>query len=700
MLTTEKVTAEHLNRKAIVYVRQSTSDQVRFNLESQRRQYGLTDRAAELGWQEVEVIDEDMGRSGSSAANRSGFQKLVASVCLGKVGAVISLEASRLARNNRDWYQLVDVCSLVGALIVDLDGVYDPRLLNDRLLLGMKGTMSEFELGLIRRRALEALQGMAERGELLTMVPVGYVRTSDNRCEKVADLRVQHAIELVFRKFEELGSARQVLLWFRQEKVLFPAVEHARGAQNVAWRLPTYHVILRVLANPTYAGAYAFGRTESHTAVIDSRPVVTRGHRREEKDWQVLIQDHHEGYVSWDVYERNQRVIKENAAMKAPMARGPARGGQSLVSGLLRCRRCGRKLHIKYGGESGNIARYSCVGAHLNQGEGKCLSFGGLTVDRAIEQEIREAVQPAGIEAAIKAAEELTAAHAEREAAMKLALEQARYEAARAHRQYDAVDPDQRLVAAELERRWNSALSRLAEIEADVQQAKPIERPLRPGEREDLLALGEDLPKVWHHPETDIRLKKRIVRTLVEEIVVDVDDERSQIQMTIHWAGGRHSRVEVKKRRIGMHRHATDHQVVDLVRQISKTTPDQNAAAILNRLGYKTGKGNNWTQGRVTSLRTSHGIPAFSAERQRAEGWLNMAQAAQKLGISAMSVRRLLQEGILKGEQIAPYAPWVIHHGALAEDGLKAAVAAIQGGRKRPLPSDLGQGKLNFEAAS
>lgn len=699
MLSTEKVKDDHLRRKAVIYVRQSTPDQVHFNLESQRRQYGLNELAALLGWREVEVIDEDMGRSGSSVANRSGFQRLVTSVCLGEVGAVFSLEASRLARNNRDWYQLVDVCGLVHTLIVDLDGVYDPCLLNDRLLLGMKGTMSEFELGLLRRRASEALLGMAERGELLTTVPIGYVRTTDNRCEKNPDLRVQQSIELVFRKFGELGSMRQVLLWFRQEKIPVPVTDHGVAAK-VSWKLPVYHTIERILTNPAYAGAYAYGRTGSETTVVDGRAVITAGHRREMKDWRVLIRDHHECYISWEEFERNQQMIRENSTIKGAMVRGPTRGGPSLLSGLLRCGRCGRRLYVSYHGEgSGRAPRYGCVGARNSQGDGLCIAFSGLRVDRAVEEEIQEVVRPAGVEAAIKAAEEVAAAHAERADAMELAVEQARYEAERARRQYDAVDPDQRLVAAELERRWNAALTRLTEAEA-ARSLLPPEKPLRPGEREALLALGEDLPRVWCDPKTDMRLKKRIVRTLVEEIVVDIDEPRFRIEIAIHWVGGRHSLLSVRSNRIGQNRYATDPEVSDLVRQISKTTPDRHIAGILNRLGYKTGKGNAWTLSRIQRLRTAHGIPAFSLKRQQEEGWMNMAQAARQVGISPMSVQRLLRERILEGEQLAPCAPWVIHRSALEEERFKEAVAAIRTRRKRPLPTNPDQAMLNFEAVS
>lgn len=692
----EKITEEHLQRKAIVYVRQSTPEQVRANRESQLRQYELAQLAKALGFKEVEIIDEDLGRSGSGTSDRPGFKRLVAAVCLKEVGAVFSLEASRLARNSRDWHQLVDLCGLMGTLIIDLDGIYDPRLVNDRLLLGLKGTMSEFELNLIRQRALEALRGMARRGELLTTVPIGYVRTPDNRLEKDPDLRVQQVIRLVFDKFAQCGSVRQVLLWLRQEKILFPSVEHGPWGRRISWRFPVYNTVLKVLTNPTYAGAYVWGRTVTLTKVVDGRAMKTRGHRQEQEHWEVLIKDHHEGYISWETYERNQKQIRDNAAMKGAMTRGPVKSGKSLLAGLLRCRRCGRKLHVSYSGSNSDVPRYSCRGAQVNHGADKCLSFGGLAVDRAVEREIIKVVQPAAIEAAFAAKERAWSDNEARREALALALQQARYEAERIGRQYDAVEPENRLVAAELERRWNAALAKVAALERELEKIPASPAHLEANERERLLALAQDFPRVWNDSETDARLKKRIIRTLVEEIVADVDEERALIRLVIHWAGGCHSTLEVKKNRTGHHRYCTEQRVIDLVRELAKVAPDRDIARILNRLELKTGRGNAFTEARVASLRHQQGIPPYSPLRQEEEGWLNMRQAAKLLGISPMSVRRLLQSGVIQGKQVVPFAPWVIQREALEQEGVKAAVLRIKQGGRGPLPENPWQQKLEF----
>ena len=472
-MSSEKIHPEHLGRPAFVYVRQSTFDQVRHHHESRRRQYDLQGHARTLGWHQVVVIDEDLGKSGATAVGRTGFQRLVAEVSLGHAGAVFGLEVSRLARNNRDWYQLLDLCGLMNTLIVDAEGVYDPRQLNDRLLLGLKGTISEAELGWIRQRAHEGLLAKARRGALILGLPVGYVQTRDGRIEKHPDQRVQHAIELVFAKFTEVGSVRQTLLWFRQEQVSLPAVDRdPTWGERVTWRLPVYNTVLKFLTNPFYAGAYAFGRTETRTAVVDGQPHKTRGHRRPREAWIALLRDHHDAYIPWETHERIRALVGHNAQMKGLMVRGAVRRGPSLLPGLLRCGQCGRRLHVSYSGTKGYVPRYSCRGAALNHGTAWCLAFGGLRVDAAIEREILRVLRPGAIEAALATS---TAATDEVEAqrrAVDLELREARYEAERARRQYDAVEPEHRLVAETLERRWNTALARVQALE---------ERLRRPG---------------------------------------------------------------------------------------------------------------------------------------------------------------------------------------------------------------------------
>ncbi|MBC7231602.1 MAG: recombinase family protein [Actinobacteria bacterium] len=676
-----KVTYEHLARKAVIYIRQSSPDQVKNNLESQRRQYALAEKAREIGFAQVETIDEDLGRSGASAAGRSGFRRLVASVSLKEVGAIFSIEASRLSRNNRDWAQLVELCSLTDTLIIDHDGVYDPRILNDRLLLGLKGTMSEYELGLIRQRAHAALREMASRGALVTTLPVGYVKDGSHVIKKDPDLRVQQAISLVFAKFAELGSVRQTHLFLRQEGIRLPAIVRMPEGPQKEWKLPVYNTVLHILKNPIYCGAYAYGRSGTKIGIEEGSAVKVRGFQLPRKEWQAFIPNHHEGYINLSEWERNQRMIEENAAQRGSSVKGPARSGRSLLAGLLRCRRCGRKLHVSYSGKDGKVPRYSCQGAHLNHGTQRCISFGGLAADKAVEEEVLSALSPEAIRASLEGWDGLERRRNEHRRALELALEQAEYEARRAFRQYDRIEPENRLVAAELERILEERLGEVEHLKCELEKM-PAEKPLGGEEREALLSLAFDFPSVWDGEQTDMAKKKRLVRILIEEIYVDVDDDAALIHLTIRWAGGCHTELEVRKNRTGEHRHTTDRDVVEIVRELAKVASDADIARILNRLGKSTGKGNTWTEGRIRSLRSYHKIEVFSPERKACEGWLNMAEAATYLGVSVMSARRLLERGVIKGKQAVPYAPWVIEREDLETCEVKEAVSAIKkGGR-------------------
>lgn len=400
-----KLTAERVLRKAIVYVRQSSPNQVLHYQESQRRRYGLVDRARELGFQQVIVIDEDLGRTGSGLVERPGFQRLVAEACSGGVGAVFCLEASRLARNGRDWHHLIELCGMVGAVVIDPDGVYDPSLTNDRLLLGLKGTMSEFELSLLRQRSEEAIRQKARRGALQFLLPVGFVWAASGKIEKDPDQRVQQAVQLVFRKMTELGSVRRVLLWFCEEKVCLPAFPRDPGERKMVWKLPVYANLHAILTNPIYAGAYAFGKTETRIEIVNGRARKTVGHPKPRREWMVLIKDHHLGYVSWEEYERNQAMMAANNFMQSGVEPKAGRGGRALLAGLLRCRRCGRMLQVSYLGTRGAVIHYQCSGARKQRGEDRCIAFGGLRIDEAVAKEVVNAVRGNAIEAALEAAD-------------------------------------------------------------------------------------------------------------------------------------------------------------------------------------------------------------------------------------------------------------------------------------------------------
>jgi DNA invertase Pin-like site-specific DNA recombinase len=653
-----KITAEHLQRIACVYIRQSTPDQLVHNLESQRRQYGLADRARQLGWTTVEIIDDDLGRSGGGVA-RPGFERLLAAICDRRVGAVFAIEASRLARNGRDWHTLIEFCGLVGAILVDEDGIYDPRHPNDRLLLGMKGTMSELELSLFRQRSQEALRQMARRGDLVLGVAAGYVKVGRGRIEKDPDQRVQQAIQLVFTKFSELQSARQAHVWIRDEGIELPAKSRRGEAHGVVWRLPPYNIVHSILTNPIYAGAYAFGRTTSRISVVDGRKRVRRGVHRPIDEWDVLIKDRHAAYISWEEFERNVKAIANNATgMSSALARGAAREGELLLPGLLRCGHCGRKLHVHYGGKLG---RYDCYGAHMNHGAKRCISVSGLSLDAAVAREVLRILRPLGVEAAVRAIEAQSSKTTAAERQLELSLQQARYEAAHARRQYDAVDPANRLVAGELERRWNEALQAITRIEGDI--AAMIARrppPLGEPERQQLLSLGADLERAWSHPAATPVTRKRILRTAISEVVVRRDG--AIIHAVLHWQGGDHTELHVKQRlnAAGRHNPRIPDDTIALMRELARLMPDRQIARLLNRIGVATGYGNAWTQTRVCGFRNHHEIAGYRNGEWAERGEITLEAAAKMVGVCNMTALRMLRRGEIKGRQVCPGAPWAI----------------------------------------
>jgi len=688
-----KITPEHLARGAFVYIRQSTTDQLANNHESRRRQYDLAERARALGWADVTIIDDDLGRSGSGVS-RPGFERLLAAICEGRVGAVLAIEASRLARNGRDWHTLIEFCGLVGTVIVDEDGGYDPRHPNDRLLLGMNGTMSELELSLLRARSMEALKQKARRGELFFTVAVGYVKVGRDKIEMDPDLRVREAIRLVFARFAEMQSIRQVFLSLRADQIALPYIDiKSSGQPQLLWKPPVYATVSNLLTNPVYAGAYAFGRTGSRTTIENGRKRILRGHRKPRSDWAVLLVDHHEGYLSWADYERNQRLIADNANGKGMMVRGAVRKGEALLAGLLRCGHCGRRLLVSYNGTKGDIGRYHCDATRSNPAAASCISFGALRVDQAVGDEIVRLLQPLGAEAAVRAITDCEHQAGEKQRQLELALEQARFEAARARRQYDAVDPDNRLVAGELERRWNATLAAVETLEKEL-DAVVRQRPaaLSTEERQRLLQMGADLEAAWHHPAATAATRKRIIRAVLREVVARVEDD--QIQLLLHWQGGDHTRLTVRKNRRGQTRWTVEPETVDLIRACARLMPDKAIAGMLNRTGKRTGRLNGWTQSRVRGFRNAHGIAVYIDGEWAERGEVSLTEAARMLDLSPMTVLRWIRAGIIPAEQYCKGAPWVIKRQNVENQQL---VERVKVGRKGPLPADPDQQTFIFQ---
>jgi|1186.fasta_scaffold03285_5 DNA invertase Pin-like site-specific DNA recombinase len=674
----DKIRREHLQRTAYVYVRQSTPQQVRHHLESKERQYGLADRARQLGFSTVTVIDEDLGRSGGGTQERPGFGRLLAFVCQGLAGAVFALEASRLARNNRDWHHLVDLCALAETLLIDSDGIYDPRQLNDRLVLGLKGTMSEFELNLMRQRAREAFEQKVRRGFAMWELPVGFVRNEENGIEKTPDRQVQQAVTTVFQKFRQLGSARQATIWFREEQIPVPHVKPGTAGNEIVWALPSSGRLLQMLRNPCYAGAFAYGKTAGRTVIEQGRARQGTRYRKPKSEWKVLITDHHSGYISWEEYVQNQQQIDANAMCGDGEGSGAARTGAALLSGLLRCGQCGRKLQVVYSGNKGRVPRYICRGDRGDRGHARCQTVGSLRLDRAIVRCVLDAIQPVGIEAAINVAASTRAEDDARTASLELALERARYEANRARRQFDAVDPENRLVASELETRWNRALAQVSELEHRLAEAKDTADPITSHTKAELMTLCDQLPAVWEHPDAPVQLKKRILRTVLNDIIIKPEQALSMYRVCLHWAGGVHTEFTIARNKTGQHGRSADRDVIELIAELAKVCPDKSAAAILNRLGYKTGQGNSWNASRVAGLRGYHEIPTF----QQQHDWVTQEQAARELRVSNTVVKRLIHEGILPAKHVVECAPWIIERKDLTLPAVQQQVQNVRRGRK------------------
>lgn len=690
-----KIRAEHLSRKAYVYVRQSTSGQVIHHRESQRLQYGLVERAKALGWSEgnIRVIDSDLGTTASGCVDRLGFQELQSGVCERKVGGIFSIEASRLARNGREWHTLLEICAIMRTVLVDQDAIYDLNLLNDRLLLGLKGEMSAMELSLLKERSQAAIQQKARRGELYLTVPAAYIKSKDNQLKKNPDKRIQEVTDLVFSKFRQYGTMRQVYRWFLDEKIEIPAVSNGRGGRSIDWKLPSTNTISRILNNPIYAGAYVYGRTKTEVDFEDGRKRLRKGIRKEQKDWDVLILDHHEGYITWEEHQYNMDTLTQNTNKKRPMVKGSARGGEALLGGLLRCGHCGGKLFVRYQGRNGSHKRYDCGIRKDSIGEKACISFGGLRVDRAVTEYLFEVLSPIGLEASLKAIKNINNKSRDVRRQRELELQQARYEALRAKRQYNAVDPDNRLVAATLEKDWNDALVKVARLEKEISALAESTPPLSAEEEAEIRELSQDLPRVWNHPCSSPDLKKRIIRTVIKEIVVYLKEQK--IKLIIHWEGGEHTELEVLKNTSDEKPLRTDVETKKIISELARIMPDKHIVAFLNRIGKTTVKGCTWNPVRLRAFRSNNKIPVYrEGERQEREEF-TVDEASSKLAIGTTKVWRLIQHKILPARQVCPGAPWIISKKDLESEAVKKAAHSKL--PKRPLSANVKQKVLNFQ---
>ncbi len=690
LLYSPKITPEHLARKAIVYLRQSTDKQVRQNLESQRLQYDMGDRMRALGWTNVEIINHDLGASAAIAATRrEGFERVLSAVALGEVGIVVSREVSRLSRTDKDWCRLVEVCQIFGTLIGDEQQVYDVNQLDDQLVLGIKGTLSVVELKVLRQRLQAGQESKARRGELFKRLPVGYARDALGHVVLHPDQRLRDAVHLVFAKFRELWSVRQSFHWFRDHDIELP-VNPIRGTQ-VIWKVPSQSLIRDVLRNPFYAGAYVWGRRPIETVMVDGRLAKRQGAPRRATDCRVFLPDHHPGYVDWATFEENQRMIRRNAVNWPGDESMPAiRGGQGLLVGLLRCGHCGRKLHVRYWGARGTHARYLCKGTYDDGGQ-YCIGFGGASVDRRVGDALLQVVSPLGLDASLRAIEELTTGEAAQRTALANQLAQCAYEAQKAFEQYNTVDARNRLAAAELERRWNEKLEACEAVRTRLSRLEGTRSVLSSEDHASIRAMGAQFADVWHSDRCPPSLKKMILRTTIEELIVRHDADNTTLQFIIHWKGGAHTRLDMARPRSATDT-ATPLEAVEIIRRMAVRHGDDQIASVLNRRGLSTGKGKRWNQNRVATARHAHSIAGQRRARPDPES-VSLSEAARQCGVSHHTIERLVEAGWVKQDQMAPRAPWAIRRADLEAAPVQRIIERLRRTGKLDLQGDCTDGQ-------
>jgi DNA invertase Pin-like site-specific DNA recombinase len=685
-----KIRPDHLERPAFVYVRQSTLFQVRENTASTARQYDLVQRAENLGWSKpsITVIDQDQGRSGTSAADRDGFQFLIAQVGLGQAGAVLSLEASRLARSCSDWYRLLEVCALTDTLVIDEDGVYDPSQYADRLLLGILGTMSEAELHWLRNRLLGGKLARAEQGELRMRPPAGLVFDAARRLVLDPDEQVQQAVRLLFDVFEQTGSALSVVKHFGKHRLLFPDRLWSKSHDELLWKPLRHGRVLDVLHNPRYAGVYVYGRTQTCTRTLPHEPPRVKGKTRRvaTADWPIVRHNAHPAYIPWEQFLRNQARLDDNCTARSNDRRGAVREGHALLQGLVLCGQCGRRMSVRYT-RNGVTPSYECNQVHKQQGGRTCQFVRGDGIDAAVSRLFLEAIQPAQLEVSLATLEQIEDQTRQVEHQWQLRLERTHYETDLARRRFLAVDPENRLVARSLEKEWNEKLTALEQLERERVALPAGTNPrLSPEERQQILSLAEDLPALWHAPITAPAQRKQLLRLLVKDVTLS--KEAASIRVAVRWQTDVCTTVDVPRPPRSCDACRTSAVVVERVRVLAIDHSDRQAADCLNEQGWKTGRGGSFTASKVQWIRYVHGIangcpegPAACAQGERGDGRRSAQAAAKALNADVSTIAAWCKSGLLDGIQANPHGPWWIR--LTAEDITRLRKPVRQRWKKR-----------------
>ena len=687
----QAIKREHLEKTAFVYMRQSSPTQVKRNVESGRRQRGMKERVKELGWPaaEIQVLGGDTGLSGSSLHGRDDYQVMLEAILSGKAGLIAARELSRLARDNQDWNHLIRLCRHLDVLLMDEHRVYHAANAQDRVVLGIAGAFNEFEISMIIDRMLESQRQKAARGELYEgRFSPGYVCRVEPLCEKHPDERVQRAVMRVFDHFDRCVSVLQLHRELIDDGFQLPVVPAGCDWRDVEWVTPTYDQLLDLLKHPIYAGTYVRGRKKTFTVLDDQGHVKKQRRRVPRAQWEVFLEDHHEPYIGKTRWEKNMQKISSNARGGGATRRAP-QDSPALLAGLWRCRRCGNKLHTQY--PSGGV-HYRCRGgARQRDATTKtCFSFPGTRVEERVSELVREAVRPAAIAAAVQATERLAAEYEQRRQVIVDLLAAHREAEARAAREYKNTDVTYGAVRQRLASEWEQAI---ATVQADQARLAAFDREVpvlpTPEQRKQLDHLSEDVHRIWFAPQVSMVFKKQIVRTLIEEIVVDLDEDRDELELWIHWAGGHHTELREPRYRRKVRRKNDD--VKQIVETLRKVLCDSSIATVLNREKIRTSSIVTWSAQRVSDFRQRHGIVVFNKKKQQQQGWLTGAQAANSLGISAMSVTRLVQAGVLPAEQPFPGLPAVISRDDLNLGDVQEAVKELKTSHNRPLTQDPNQ---------
>jgi len=649
-----KVQPDHLSRQAVVYIRQSTAKQVQYNQESTRRQYQLAEQAREMGWPQplVRIIDDDLGMSGASSEHRLGFQKLVAAIGLGQVGIILVTEISRVSRLNSDWHRVIELCAVFETLIADEDGCYDPRDPNDRLLLGLKGTLFAAELHILRARMRGNLLNKARRGELVLRLPVGYRRLPDETVVLDPDEQVQAAICTVFEQFAALRSARAVQRYFHEHHLSLPRlIQTGLDSGQIRWVTPAYQMIQQILSSPVYAGVFVFGRRKMQ--VVPGNPPRTETHRLPISEWDIAIPEVYPTYISYDRYQLNRQILADNRYNFKLKSQGAPREGRGLLQGLLICGKCGRRMTPSYGSE---YLGYVCRREQVTYATAQCQAFPMVYLDQALADVFLEAIQPASLEATLSALAGLERERQALDRQWQLRLERVRYQARLAQRQYDAVDPDNRLVARELEKRWNDALVECEQLEQEYALACRTDlAPLAEDERQAVRQLAQDLPALWNASTTTSQDRKRLLRLVIREITLLPLPEKRNAEFVVYWLGGAITTHRVTCPPMGWHCR-TPAELVQRIQDLAQHYPDHVIADQLNAEGVRTRTGKEWTHERVRSLRKQYNISTAcpidpSQLTPRGDGLVPVKTAAQMLNISDSLVNIWSKQGVLIADQ-------------------------------------------------